>query len=66
MPCARAPRRRLLRPNRQQGFRNSHTCRRAGCTIQWMLMSEFLFLLAIIAGYVLLMRFVLPALGVPT
>jgi hypothetical protein len=28
--------------------------------------SEFLILLAIVAGYVLLMRFVLPALGVPT
>jgi hypothetical protein len=29
-------------------------------------MSEILFFLAILAGYVLLMRFVLPALGVPT
>lgn len=29
-------------------------------------MSEVLLLVAIITGYVLLMRFVLPALGVPT
>jgi hypothetical protein len=29
-------------------------------------MSEILFFLAVLAGYVLLMRFVLPALGVPT
>jgi hypothetical protein len=28
--------------------------------------SELLVLLAVIAGYVLLMRFVLPAVGVPT